>query len=42
MLDRTFPEVLAGPGAVQPEHKRVLLLPSLNGEAQGSRLNACS
>lgn len=39
MLDRTFPEVLTGPGAVQPEDKRVLLLPSLWGEAQGSRLS---
>lgn len=39
VLNGTLPEVLAGPGAVQPEHKRVLLLPALRGEAQGSRLD---
>lgn len=38
VLDCAFPEVLAGPGAVQAEYKRVLLLPALRGEAQGSRV----
>lgn len=36
MLDRAFPQVLAGPGAVQAEHEGVLLLPALRGEARGS------
>lgn len=38
MLDGAFPEVLAGLGAVQAKHKRVLLLAALRGEAQGSRV----
>lgn len=38
VLDGALPEVLAGPGAVQAEYKRVLLLPALRGEAQGSRV----
>lgn len=39
MLHGALPEVLAGSGAVQPEDERVLLLPALNGEAQGARLH---
>lgn len=34
MLYSTFPKVLARPGAVQPEYKRVLLLPTLKGKIQ--------
>lgn len=41
VLHSTLPQVLAGPGAVQPEHKRVLLLPALGGKARGSRLHRC-
>lgn len=40
MLHGAFPEVLAGPGAVQPEHERVLLLPALRGEAHGAVIGA--
>ena len=32
MLHSALPQVLAGPGAVQAEHERVLLLAALGGE----------
>lgn len=34
MLHGALPQVLAGPGAVQAEHERVLLLPALGGEVR--------
>lgn len=37
VLDGALPEVLAGPGAVQAEHERVLLLAALRGSTGSSR-----
>lgn len=42
MLHGAFPQVLARPGAVQPENKRVLLLPALRGEVRGAGSGALS